>query len=227
MNWEGFLMGVSDFTGERLKEERQKKMAAELEELRQKHAVAAEERAESRALKRVDNQQTMENFDPTTGTGTVRKHNVAGDLLSESAMSAGRIAEIRANEEKARLDNANTQSQIDSRKETLGIQRENLSIDRERNAISRAGIQGVANPEPRSDNQIAESLANDLVVSYSPADIRLDGAEGPQNMATIRGLARQAAWSALRAGDVSLAPDMFDRAVRSTTGFKSRNIDDL
>lgn len=38
MNWEGFLMGISDFGLERLKEERQKKMQKELLELQHKYA---------------------------------------------------------------------------------------------------------------------------------------------------------------------------------------------
>lgn len=88
MNWEGFLMGVSDFGLERLKEERQKKMLKELEELKETHKIAAEQRQEKLLARTVH--RTEEDAE-----GRLQDYSVFGDPLNEAREQSPWVGEQR------------------------------------------------------------------------------------------------------------------------------------
>lgn len=218
MNWNGFIKGVSDYGLERMKEERAMKMEKELAELREKYAIAAEQRAEKRS--NAKEKRTRVDYDTNTNTGFEVSINELGEEINRSALSTGAMEELARNAKKGELDIADTQSQIDSRKETLAIQREGLNVDRDRIAAMREGnraASGAVDAErgPRTPEGIVEGLASDLMSSYGYADITLDKPDQAKNAARIKQLARQAAWSAIQAGNPDLAFDMFDKSIRT------------
>lgn len=130
MNWDAFLMGISDFGLERLKEERQAKMQKDLLELQQKYARESAEftqklRDKSDA-KRVSG--TIETED-----GKMRDVNVFGEQIGEDReLSPFARREREMAEEKHESD-------IDYRNRQLDIQQQQVNAIRERTAAARAG----------------------------------------------------------------------------------------
>ena len=138
MNWEGFLMGISDFGLERLKEERNKKMLKELEELKETHKIAAETRAEKLQARKVH--RSVENAD-----GLMQDYSVFGKPLNEPYEQSPWVGEqrdmTRTQHEDALETSASTRN-YQSR--MVGI-REQEAADRRASAA--AGVPEVETPE--------------------------------------------------------------------------------
>lgn len=139
INWDGFLMGVSDFGQERLKEERQKKMQQQLLELREKHEIAAEQRAEAKEKKKV-----VGSRDAAGQPGMVEDVNAFGEVVGTRSLDEFTRQQRERDAAKFQMEQANTQSQIDARKEELALRRTGLDIDRERNSLTRRGLESQA-----------------------------------------------------------------------------------
>lgn len=218
MNWEGFLIGMSDFGQERLKEERQKKMQEQLLALKEKYEIAAEERAESRERRKVKGSR-----DKAGEPGMIEDVNEYGEVIGTRALDEYTRSQREQAAENARLERANIESQIKDRTDRVALGYAGLEVDRERNSLTRRGLDAQAALEAasakRTPGQIIEGLANELLEGYTLDKTRPDSTDGITNKATLRTLARQVAASAIQAGDPDLAADMFDRAVRSNKAF--------
>ena len=132
MNWEGFLMGVSDFGLERLKEERNKKMLKDLEELKETHKIAAERRKEKVLARTVT--RTEE-----TADGKLQDFGTFGDPLNDPREQSPWVDEQRTMARDAHTDALETSaSQRDYNAGRLALQGQELA---ERRA-SREGNMG-------------------------------------------------------------------------------------
>jgi hypothetical protein len=215
INWGGFIKGVSDYGLERLKEERTLKMQQQLMELQDKYKQAEELREYERKKREVTGSRQSAD-DPMM----VEDVNIEGEVLRKRARSASDIKAEEQSDSRFKADLENLYSQIQHRKDQIGVERERNAILRARNSSGIDGLVGGDGDLPTSDEAIVNRLANDLVAGYKWGDIKLDSPEGIQNAARIRELARQTAWSAIRAGNPDLAQEMFDRAVVTSSGLK-------
>lgn len=215
INWGGFIKGVSDYGLERLKEERALKMQQQLMELEDKYKQAAELREYERKKREVTSTRQSAD-DPTM----MEELNVEGEVLRTVRRSARDLKEEEQGDRKFEADLENLYSQIQHRKDQIGVERERNAILRDRNNSGIDGLVSGAGGGQDSDEAIVNRLANDLVAGYKWGDIKLDSPEGIQNAARIRELARQTAWSAIRAGNPDLAQEMFDRAVVTSSGLR-------
>lgn len=175
MNWDAFLMGISDFGLERLKEERQAKMQKDLLELQQKYARESAEftqrlKDESDA-KRVSN--TIETED-----GTMRDVNVFGEQIGEDReLSPFARREREMAEEKHESD-------INYRNRQLDIQQDQVNAIRERTAsAARASA-----PELDAPEVGLSDIMDHILAPYK-------NVQGPQQ-AQMRNLARKVAGQA-------------------------------
>lgn len=215
INWGGFIKGVSDYGLERLKEERALKMQQQLMELEDKYKQAAELREYEREKRKVHSTRQSAD-DPTM----MEELNVEGEVLRTVRRSARDLKEEEQGDRKFEADLENLYSQIQHRKDQIGVERERNAILRDRNNSGIDGLVSGAGGGQDSDEAIVNRLADTLVAGYKWGDIRLDSPEGIQNAARIRELARQTAWSAIRAGNPDLAQEMFDRAVVTSSGLR-------
>lgn len=209
INWDGFIMGVSDYGLERMKEERALKMQERLAELEEKYKIAGEERKRKTELRNVagtrqspDNPEMEEDF------------NIEGQAINTRRRGAASIESEAQTRAKHEADLRNIDSQIQHRKDSIGVQREANGV---RATSSLDGSGGGA--APTSDEGKVEALANQVLSNFGFGDIRPDTPEAFQNMGRVRQLARQAAWSAVLAGNPDLASEMFDKAMSTNSGF--------
>lgn len=130
MNWDAFLMGISDFGLERLKEERQAKMQKDLLELQQKY-----EEDSARFKQRLKDESDAKRVHDTIETegGTMRDVNVFGEQIGEDRQLSPWETRSREREEEKH------QSDIDYRNRQLDIQQDQVNAIRERTAATRAG----------------------------------------------------------------------------------------
>lgn len=130
MNWEGFLMGISDFGLERLKEERQAKMQKELLELRQKY-----EKDSARFRQQLQDESDSKRVAGTIETedGTLRDVNVFGQQVGEDRQLSPFERRKREREEEKH------QSDLEYRSRSLDLQQQQVNAIRERTAAARAG----------------------------------------------------------------------------------------
>ena len=130
MNWEGFLMGISDFGLERLKEERQAKMQKDLLELQQKYAEQS-----ARFQQQLKDESDAKRVSGTIETedGTLRDVNVFGEQIGEDRQLSPWETRSREREEEKH------QSDIEYRTRSLDLQQQQVNAIRERTAAARAG----------------------------------------------------------------------------------------
>lgn len=215
INWGGFIKGVSDYGLERLKEERSLRMQQQLMELEDKYKQAEELRKYEREKRKVHSTRQSAD-DPTM----MEELNVEGEVLRTVRRSARDLKEEEQSDRRFEADLENLYSQIQNRKDQIGVERERNAILRARNNSGIDGLVSGTDGASGSDEAIVNRLADTLVAGYKWGDIRLDSPEGIQNAARIRELARQTAWSAIRAGNPDLAQEMFDRAVVTSSGLR-------
>lgn len=130
MNWEGFLMGISDFGLERLKEERQKRMQKDLLELQQKYAEQS-----ARFQQQLKDESDAKRVSGTIETedGTLRDVNVFGQQVGEDRQLSPFERRKREREEEKH------QSDIEYRTRSLDLQQQQVNAIRERTSAARAG----------------------------------------------------------------------------------------
>lgn len=215
INWGGFIKGVSDYGLERLKEERTLKMQQQLMELQDKYKQAEELREYERKKREVHSTRQSAD-DPMMN----EELNIEGEVLRRVPRSAKDIKAEEQSDRRFEVDLENLYSQIQHRKDQIGVERERNAILRDRNNSGIDGLVSGAGGGQDSDEAIVNRLADTLYAGYKWGDIKTDSPEGIQNSARIRGLARQAAWSAIRAGNPDLAQEMFDRAILTNSGLK-------
>lgn len=209
INWDGFIMGVSDYGLERMKEERTLKMQERLAELEEKYKIAGETRKRNTELRNVagtrqspDNPEMEEDY------------NIEGQAIGTRRRGAASIESEAQTRAKHEADLRNIDSQIQHRKDTIGVQREANRI----RATSPLDGSGEA-AAPTSDEGKVDALANKVLREFGFSDIDPSTPEEFQNMGRVRMLARQAAWSAVRAGNPELTGEMFDKAMSTNSGF--------
>lgn len=221
INWGGFIKGVSDYGLERLKEERTLKMQQQLMELQDKYKQAEELREYERKKREVHSTRQSAD-DPMMN----EELNIEGEVLRRVPRSAKDIKAEEQSDRRFEVDLENINSQIQHRKDQIGVERERNAILRERNSVESSLIGG-ADAEPTSDQGTVNRLVNQMIGDWAKlAGIRLDSPAAINNMGRMRMLAEQAAWSAIRAGNPDLAPSMFSRAMATGSGFKSADPQD-
>lgn len=199
MNWEGFLMGISDFGLERLKEERQKKMQEELMKLKEEYQIAAERRQEKVLARKVH--RTEE-----TADGRLQDYSVFGDPLGESREQSGWVTEERdmareGHEDKLLTNQTTRQVSLDN----VNLRRQELA---ERRASRESGMNtggGVELPDLDGPAAIEQIFAPLLSTAKNPAEEALlwqvvnetyesamaPGASNPPSAARMRDMARR------------------------------------
>lgn len=219
INWGGFIKGVSDYGLERLKEERALKMQQQLMELEDKYKQAAELREYERKKREVTSTRQSAD-DPTM----MEELNVEGEVLRTVRRSARDLKEEEQGDRKFEADLENLYSQIQHRKDQIGVERERNAILRDRNNSGIDGLVSGAGGGQDSDEAIVNRLASQLVANWAKlADVKPDSPAAINNMGKIGMLAEQVAWSAVRAGNPDLAQSMFNRAMATNSGFASSN----
>lgn len=199
MNWEGFLMGISDFGLERLKEERQKKMQKELLELKEKHQIAAEKRQErvlARTVKRTEE----------TADGKLQDYGTFGDPIGEAREQSPWVTEQRdmtRTQHEDALETSASQRNYQSR--SLDLRGQELAerrAYRERDMNSGGGAEL---PELDGPAAIEQIFAPILSTAKNPAEEALlwqvvnetyesamaPGASAPPSAARMRDMARR------------------------------------
>lgn len=140
-DWGAFAKGstgeVLESWKEREKVDRTMQMQRELEKLRRETSDYEFNRDLGAERKKVSRSQ----FDPDTGE--VVDYNMEGTAIGRRRDRAAK-EEYEANREKARLDNLNTQSQIDTRKQQLQLEADRNAISREGNTIARKNAAALA-----------------------------------------------------------------------------------
>jgi len=184
MNWEGFLMGISDFGLERLKEERQLRMQKELERMRQDHKKELETYRSK--LRRKEKEGVVSD---TRGISDTMQQDVDafGNPVGDPYARDPFVLEDRqmAREKHAREAAASARR--------LSQEDERLRIMRERNEAV-GGAAGI------STGQAANELINDfsdLVESYTTAQA---GGDPIFSMEEVQQMAHAALRSATREG---------------------------
>lgn len=162
MNWEGFLMGISDFGLERLKEERHKKMLKELEELKETHRVAADKRKEKVLARTVT--RTEE-----TADGKLQDYGTFGDPIGDSREQSPWVTEQREREVEKHEDSLKTSaSQRNFQTRSLDLRGQEIA---ERRAAREAGMGGNLPAVPDSPEAAIEMIFEPLMVTAkNPAE---------------------------------------------------------
>lgn len=156
MNWDGFLMGLGDFTQDRLKEERQKKMQKELLELKEKYTIEAEERQEARTIaaetrkqgqydSKLDSIEVLED-----GSGLLHRRTAGGASLDSVPLSAkdSRLIAHKRETEKHDMELRSKENTMNYQNRSLDLQGQQIAArNREVEALARAGGTGsTSNP---------------------------------------------------------------------------------
>lgn len=197
MNWDGFLMGISDFGLERLKEERQKKMQKDLLELQEQYKIDAEERAERLEARKVHTSRE-------TGDGVMQGVNVFGDDVGNPWEISAEERRTRQRAEETHDDTMLTrESQRNYQTRSLDLRGQELS---ERRAAREAGMNGAPEmPELDGPGAIEQIFAPILSSANNPAEEALlwqvvnetyesamsPGAPNPPSAARMRDMARR------------------------------------
>ena len=147
MNWDGFLMGLGDFTQDRLKEERQKKMQEELLELKEKYAIEAEERQEVRTIAgetrrqgQYDKSQDQISINED-GTGTVRRFTAGGAPLDSYTLDPtdSRLIDRRNQDEDRKFVKDTKLRELSQGDRRIDLQGQEIAVRREANALAGRG----------------------------------------------------------------------------------------
>src|SRR5690606_17949157 len=149
---------VSDYGLERLKEERALRMQQQLMELQDKYKQAEELREYERKKREVTGSRQSAD-DPMM----VEDVNIEGEVLRTRARSASDIKAEEQSDRKFMADLENLYSQIQHRKDQIGVERERNAILRDRNNSGIDGLVSGAGGGQDSDEAIVNRLANDLV----------------------------------------------------------------
>lgn len=197
MNWEGFLMGVSDFGLERLKEERHKKMLKELEDLKETHRVAAHDRQEKLLGRKVH--RTEEDAE-----GRLQDYSVFGDPLNEAREQSPWVGEQRDMARTQHEDTLETSaSQRNYQSRSLDLRGQEMAERRKaREAGMGAGMPAVPDSAEAAIEKIFEPL---MSTAKNPAEQALmwdvatetyeaamaPGASSPPTDAAMRASARR------------------------------------
>lgn len=197
MNWEGFLMGVSDFGLERLKEERQKKMLKELEELKETHKIAAEKRQEKLLARQVH--RTEEDAE-----GRLQDYSVFGDPLNDPREQSPWVSEQRTMARDKHADDLETSASTRNyQSRSLDLRGQEMS-ERRRDREAALGANMPAAPD--SPEAAIEKIFEPLMsTAKNPAEQALmwdvatetyeaamaPGAESPPTDAAMRASARR------------------------------------
>ena len=155
MNWDGFLMGLGDFTQDRLKEERQKKMQKELLELKEKYTIEAEERQETRTI--AAETRTQGRYDSSLdrievlddGSGVLHRYTKGGTSLDSVPLSAkdAKLIEHKRAAETHDMNLRSKENTMNYQNRSLDLQGQEIAARREANALAARGG-GAATADP-------------------------------------------------------------------------------
>lgn len=162
MNWDAFLMGISDFGLERLKEERQKKTQKELMELQQKYAQESARFA----------QNLKDESDAKRATGVRETADGMRVNVNPFGEEIGTPFEVGAYEKEERqMKKEDHQSNIAYRQGSLANQSKQLDLQRQRLEEARAARQTEAPQLPDSDEAAMERIFAPLIATAkTPAE---------------------------------------------------------
>lgn len=160
INWDGFIMGVGDYTTERLKEERAMKMQEKLAELKEKYDVAAEERKTTAEARKVKGSR-----DAAGQPGMVEDVNEFGEVIGTRRLDEFTKSQREQDRKKFELDQENTRSTIDARKRQLELDAERNTISRERNSIESRSSTSTSGPTNVADALVQPYLESAQKVS--------------------------------------------------------------
>lgn len=182
INWEGFIMGVGDYTTERLKEERQAKMQEKLLELQQKYEVAKETRAQAVAARKVKGSR-----DAAGQPGMIEDVNEFGEVVNVRPLDEFTAQQREQDRQKFDLEQQNTRSTIEARTRQLELEAERNAISRERNSIERQSASSASAGSGSNGNDAATLVS---LVGFKPPTA--GDAVGNRNYLRLLGAADQA-----------------------------------
>lgn len=160
INWDGFIMGVGDYTTERLKEERAMKMKEKLAELQEKYDVAAEGRRQAYEAKKVKGSR-----DAAGQPGMVEDVNEFGEVVGTRRLDEFSQQQREQDRQVFEVGIKDKESAIQARNRQLELEAERNAISRDRNSIERQAASAASAGASGSRNDAAELVG---LVGFKP-----------------------------------------------------------